>query len=393
MLSDWLIGPGLRRMVWVLLGAVAVLMVLSCANIASLLITRAAGRQGEMGVRVALGAEPTRLIRQLMTESVLLAVIGGGLGILIAYWALDGLSALLANLLPLGRSAHVRRPRPRVHGRRRPLSAVGFGLTPALHAASADLQTALRPAGRGTTPGGRKWADALVGIQVALAMLLLVASLLLMGSFARLSRVNVGFDVANVLTVPLDLPRASVSRGQAAGVLSRRARQARQPPGRRVCRGDSDQSVQAVGLCQRRDARGSGGGCAAKRLHASWVAQRDAGVLPVAARADAERPHLHRGRSRWCAWSRHRLAESGEQVVADEQRARSARVLGRRRGTDSNRRRRGRRHSRREARCRSDADALSAVRAAADEGHDAARQDARNCGRYARRGSTRDSGP
>ncbi len=206
MLSDWLIGPGLRRMVWVLLGAVAVLLVLSCANIASLLITRAAGRQGEMGVRVALGAEPARLIRQLMTESVLLAVIGGGLGILIAYWALDGLSALLANLLPLGRSAHI-------DGRVLAftvvvvlISAVGFGLTPALHAASADLQTALRPAGRGTTPGGRKWADALVGIQVALAMLLLVASLLLMGSFARLSRVNVGFDVANVLTVPLDLP-------------------------------------------------------------------------------------------------------------------------------------------------------------------------------------------
>ena len=214
MLSDWLIGSGLRRMVWVLLGAVGVLMVLSCANIASLLITRAAGRQGEMGVRVALGAERHRLVRQLMTESVLLAGIGGALGVLTAYWTLDALSVLLANLLPLGRSAHVDGRALAVTGGVALLSAIGFGLTPALHAASADLQTALRPAGRGTTPSGRRWADALVGVQVALAMLLLVASLLLMGSFTRLSHVDVGFDAANVLTVPLNLPERQYPESQ-----------------------------------------------------------------------------------------------------------------------------------------------------------------------------------
>jgi predicted permease len=85
-------------------------------------------------------------------------------------------------------------------------AAIGFGLTPSLYASGVDLQAALKPAGRGSTPGGRRWADALVGVQVALAMLLLVAALLLTSSFARLSRVDVGFDTRNVLSVPLDLP-------------------------------------------------------------------------------------------------------------------------------------------------------------------------------------------
>jgi len=205
-LSEWLIGSGLRRMVWVLLGAVGVLMVLSCSNIASLLVTRAAGRRAEMAVRAALGAERQRLVRQLMTESLLLAAVGGLLGVLVAHWTLAGLSALLANLLPLDRVAHV-------DGRALAFcvalaiaSAIGFGLTPSLYAAGVDLQAALKPAGRGSTPGGRRWADALVGVQVALAMLLLVASLLLTSSFARLSRVDVGFETRNVLTVPIDLP-------------------------------------------------------------------------------------------------------------------------------------------------------------------------------------------
>jgi predicted permease len=204
--SDWLVGPGLRRMAWVLLGAVAVLMALSCTNIASLLVTRAAGRRGEMAVRAAMGAERPRLVRQLMTESLLLAAIGGMLGVLVAHWILAGLSTLLANLLPLDRVAQVDGRALAFSVAVAVASAIGFGLTPSLYAAGVDLQAALKPAGRGSTPGGRRWADLLVGVQVALAMLLLVASLLLTSSFARLSRVDVGFDTRNVLTVPLDLP-------------------------------------------------------------------------------------------------------------------------------------------------------------------------------------------
>jgi predicted permease len=181
-------------------------MVLSCSNIASLLVTRAAGRRAEMAVRAALGAERSRLVRQLMTESLLLAAVGGLLGVLVAHWTLAGLSALLANLLPLDRVAHVDGRALAFSVAVAVASAIGFGLTPSLYASGVDLQAALKPAGRGSTPGGRRWADVLVGVQVALAMLLLVGSLLLTSSFARLSRVDVGFDTRNVLTVPLDLP-------------------------------------------------------------------------------------------------------------------------------------------------------------------------------------------
>ena len=205
-LQDWLVGPGLRRMVWVLLGAVGALLALACANIAGLLMTRAASRRTEMGVRTAMGAERTRLVRQLITENLLLGTIGGAAGLLLASWILAGLSTLLGDLLPLGRIA-------RMDGRAIAVtvgimlaSTVGFGLLPALHAARTDVQSALRAESRSATPAGRRWSSALVSMQVALAMLLLVGSLLLLGSFARLSHVDAGFDAANVLTVPLSLP-------------------------------------------------------------------------------------------------------------------------------------------------------------------------------------------
>ena len=106
-LQDWLVGPGLRRMVWVLLGAVAALLALACANIAGLLMTRAASRRTEMGVRTALGAARWRLVRQLATENLLLGIAGGAAGLLAASWILAAVSALLDDLLPLGRVALV----------------------------------------------------------------------------------------------------------------------------------------------------------------------------------------------------------------------------------------------------------------------------------------------
>lgn len=205
-LADWLIGPGLRRVVWVLLGAVGMLLVLACANIAGLLMARAAERRGEMGVRAALGAGQHRLVRQLLTESLLLGVLGGALGLAAAFWMLDTLSTLLGGLLPLGRSATVDGRVVAFAAGVTLVSTIAFGVAPALHTARADLQAGLRPSGRGATPASRRWISLLVGVQVALAMLLLVGSFLLLGSFARLTRVDAGFDAANVLTVPLLLP-------------------------------------------------------------------------------------------------------------------------------------------------------------------------------------------
>jgi putative ABC transport system permease protein len=205
-LADWLVGPGLRRMVWVLLGAVAALLALACANIAGLLMTRAVSRRAEMGVRAALGAKRGRLVRQLVTENLLLGLIGGGLGLLAGSWIVSGLSSLLADLLPLGRV-------PRIDARAigatftiMLASTIGFGLVPSFHTAGSDLVAALRAHGRTATPAGRRWAAVLVVVQIALAMLLVVGSFLLMGSFLRLSSVDTGFQAENVLTVPLSLP-------------------------------------------------------------------------------------------------------------------------------------------------------------------------------------------
>ena len=346
-----------------------------------------------MGVRVALGAEPARLIRQLYDRER--AARGDRRRAGYSDRLLGARRAVRASRQSsaAGRSAHI-------DGRVLAftvvvalISAIGFGLTPALHAASADLQTALRPAGRGTTPGGRKWADALVGIQVALAMLLLVASLLLMGSFARLSRVNVGFDVANVLTVPLDLPEHQYPEARQQAFFQDALARLASLPG-----------VESVAATATNPFR-------------QWGFAND--VTPEDRAADAPPSGFTQAGWRSVTPEFFQLLrvpmQSGRSFTADDRdgapgvvivsqslanklwptsSALGRRVVpGRRRGTDSNRRRRGRRHSRREARCRSDADALSAVRAAAAEGHDAARQDARNCGRYAVRGSPRDSGP
>ena len=212
--EDWLIGAGVRRTMWVLVGAVAALLALTCANIGGLLMSRMPARRFEMGVRGALGAGRARLIRQLLTEHLLLAVVGGGIGLLGAEWTVTGLSALLSDVLPLGRVAQI-------DGRVVGVTAVIvcaatllFGTVPALHAASADIQSTLRSGARGTTRRSRRWSNALVAVQIALAMVLLVGSFLLIGSFARLSLVDPGFRSRGVLTVPISLaaPRYSAER-------------------------------------------------------------------------------------------------------------------------------------------------------------------------------------
>jgi putative ABC transport system permease protein len=206
-LQDWLVGPGLRRMAWTLLGAVSVLLALGCANIAGLLMTRVSARRAEMGVRAALGAERARLVRQLLTENLLLGLAGGAAGLLTASWVLAGLSALLRDVLPLGRVAAVDGRVVAVTMLIMLASTIAFGVLPALHAARTDVQTALRGGeSRAATRHSGAWSGALVCVQVALAMVLLVGSCLLAGSFARLSRVDPGFEAARVLTVPVSLP-------------------------------------------------------------------------------------------------------------------------------------------------------------------------------------------
>jgi putative ABC transport system permease protein len=213
-IDDWLIGPGVRRTMWVLAGAVVALLALACANIAGLLMSRMPVRRFEMGIRGALGAGRARLIRQLLTEHLLLAVVGGAIGLLGAEWTVTGLSALLSGVLPLGRVAQID---GRVVGVTALIVCVAtllFGTVPAFHAAPAEVASTLRSGGRGTTRRSRRWSNGLVTVQVALAMVLLAGSFLLIGSLARLSLVDPGFHARGVLTVPLSLaaPRYSDER-------------------------------------------------------------------------------------------------------------------------------------------------------------------------------------
>ncbi|HTS87663.1 MAG TPA: ABC transporter permease [Gemmatimonadales bacterium] len=203
-------AQGIRRALLVLLGAVLCVLLIACANVANLQLARAAGRGREIGVRVALGASPRNLISQLLTESVLLALMGGVLGVGIAVWGVPALLSLNAGNLP---PAGDLRLDARVLGFALGLSVVTgllFGLAPAIRVSRSSLQETLKEGGRGAAGdrGGLALRRGLVIATVALALLLLVGAGLLLKSFARLVGVDPGFQPARMLTFNLALPTA-----------------------------------------------------------------------------------------------------------------------------------------------------------------------------------------
>src|SRR5262249_28044620 len=162
---------------------VALLLIGACSNIAGLLVTRATARAHEFGVRLALGASRVRLIRQLTTESLVLASIGGGLGLLLALGAIRWLSTRVTNLLPRSANISVNWPIFVFALTLTLLVGLLFGLAPSWSARRADIQTTLRKTGRGVTGGGAMLRLGLVGGQVAVATILVIAALLLIQSF------------------------------------------------------------------------------------------------------------------------------------------------------------------------------------------------------------------
>jgi len=200
-----------RPALLVLLGAVGLLLSIACANVGNLMLSRTLGRRSELAVRSALGAGRGRLVRQLLTESTLLAVAGGGGGLLIAWVGVD----LLHRLVPAGLTV----PRLRDVTVDPGIAAFAFGLAlvsglllglaPAFQASQPDLDRPLRDESRGTTPrGGQRLRGAFVMIQAALALVLLVGSALLLESFLELTRVDPGFRSERVLTFSVGLPPA-----------------------------------------------------------------------------------------------------------------------------------------------------------------------------------------
>jgi putative ABC transport system permease protein len=205
----------IRPALLLLLGAVGLLLLLACVNVASLLLARVTGRRKELGIRAALGARRGRLIAQILSESLLLSLMGGALGILFAVWGVDLLSAALPSTLPMvDAGAEIVRPAISVDARALVFAllisigaALIFGLIPALRAAGADLNDTLKAGGRTSSSsiGTRVWGLFVAG-EIALASMLLIGAGLAMKSFVNLQHVNPGIRPDHVLTFRMRLP-------------------------------------------------------------------------------------------------------------------------------------------------------------------------------------------
>ena len=183
----------------VLLGAVGFVLLIACANVANLLLARSSARRREFAIRGALGASRGRVMRQLLTEGLLLAILGGSLGLAMAASLNEVLIAKIAARLPRADQIHLDASVLGFNGLVALLASVLFGITPALDAARSDVSTALKEGGRGTT-SRHGLQRALVVVEVALALVLATSAGLMMRTMSQLWSVNPGFDPRNVLT-------------------------------------------------------------------------------------------------------------------------------------------------------------------------------------------------
>jgi putative ABC transport system permease protein len=210
------IASGLEPVLLVLLGAVAFVLLIACANVANLLLARAAQRKKEIAVRTALGASRLRVIRQLIVESLLLGISGGALGVLLAGWGLKLLKVVVPENFP--RVEYVR-----VDGWVLGfttvvafVTAIIFGLAPALQTSRTDLTESLKEGGRGSAEGlgHSRLRGLLVVSEIALSLVLLAGAGLMIRSFSRLENTSLGFNPDHVLTMELSLPESKYRQGE-----------------------------------------------------------------------------------------------------------------------------------------------------------------------------------
>ena len=203
-LTDFLVGD-VRRALWAMFGAVCFVLLIACANVANLFLVRADTRESEIAVRTALGAGRGRLVRQLLTESLLLSAAGAGLGCLLAAWTVDSVVAIGPRALPRLAEVSVDTSALAFAALLAILTGLLFGIAPALHAARSDIAQMLRERGRSATRARSNLRRLLIAVEMALAVVLLVGAGLLLRSFERLVHVDAGFKPEHLVVFDVAL--------------------------------------------------------------------------------------------------------------------------------------------------------------------------------------------